>query len=134
VQVRLDPSAGAPEDPGVRLEPVLAALRSGFVVAGLLILGVGLADLVAGRVKLAEYRQVLATETVAPRSAPAALFPIQSETAQRRAVAEAKLGYYGLLQLVGQLLAALGLVLLAIGLVRERLRAPRPLAPRPSLR
>jgi len=118
----------------VRGEPfLLSLLRSGIVIGGLLLLGVGVADIVAGHTKVAEYQQVLSVErAAAARSTDASrrLFPASSETAQRVAIAEAKLGYYGLLVVVGQLLAAVGLVLIAIGAVRERLRALRAAPPR----
>jgi hypothetical protein len=124
----------------VRAEPFLPTLlRSGLVIGGLLLLGVGLADIVAGHTKVAEYQQVLSVERAAAARAGDAsrrLFPASSETAQRVAIAEAKLGYYGLLVLVGQMLTAAGLVLVAVGAVRERRRAlraaPSRLAPRHS--
>ena len=112
---------------------LLALLRNGVVIGGLLLLGVGVADIAAGHTKVAEYQQVLVVErAAAARAADASrrLFPASSETAQRVAIAEAKLGYYGLLVLVGQVLAAVGLILVAIGAVRERLRAVRALPAR----
>lgn len=118
----------------MRADPfLLTLLRNGIVIGGLLLLGVGVADIVAGHMKVAEYQQVLVVErAAAARVAEASrrLFPASSETAQRVAIAEAKLSYYGLLVLVGQVLAAVGLILVAIGAVRERLRAVRGLPPR----
>ncbi|HEV7732962.1 MAG TPA: hypothetical protein VGR62_12395 [Candidatus Binatia bacterium] len=103
-----------------------ALLRNGFVLAGLLVLGVGLGDMVAGRAKLAEYRLIIANTPPPKPKNPAALFPTASEAQERQSMAEAKLGFYELLFLVGQILAALGLLLVAIGAFQLRLRALRP--------
>lgn len=109
-------------------------IRNRFVLIGVLLFGVGLADMVAGRIKLEEYRVVLRTT---PRQSPAhrnptALFPRASEAEQQIAIAQAKLGYYQLLFLVGQALAALGLLAMAVGAFQMRLRAVRGPAPQPS--
>ena len=121
---RLDGGGGGPDDPGVRtiIPPGLQGLlRSSFVLVGVLLLGVGLADMAAGMVKVSEYRAVLASELPAVRREPDTLFPTATEAEQRRAVAQAKLGYYELLVVVGQLFAAAGVVLVAVGAVRARL-------------
>jgi hypothetical protein len=101
------------------------AVRNGFLVAGALIFAVGVGDMLAGRSKLREYRAVVAEAPAPPPRDPAALFPKASEAQERHAVAQAKLGFYQLLFIVGQLLAALGVVLMGIGLWRQRLRILR---------
>jgi hypothetical protein len=102
-------------------------IRNRFVLIGVLLFGVGLADMVAGRIKLEEYRVVLRTTPRQPpaRRNPTALFPRASEAEQQIAIAQAKLGYYQLLFLVGQALAALGLLAIAVGAFQMRLRAVR---------
>ncbi len=101
------------------------AVRNSFVVAGVLLLAIGIGDMLAGRAKLNEYRSLLAE--VPPREArdPAALFPKASEAQERRAVAEAKLAFYELLFLAGQLLATAGVLLVGIGVMQQRQRAIR---------
>src|SRR5215470_4297740 len=90
--------------------------RSSFVVAGLLLLSIGLGDVVVGRTKLAQYQAVLAqAPAVQPRD-PATLFPKVTEAEEQRSVARAKLGFYNLLFLAGQLLTVTGLLLLVVGL------------------
>ncbi len=101
------------------------AVRNGLIVAGTLIVAVGIGDMLAGRAKLQEYRAVLAEPLPqAPRD-PAALFPKASEAQERHAVALAKLAFYQLLFLVGQLLAALGVLLIGVGAFRQRQRGIR---------
>jgi hypothetical protein len=56
---------------------------------------------------------------------PTALFPKATEAQERQAVAQAKLAFNQLLFLVGQLLAAGGVVLLAIGAFQLRQRTLR---------
>jgi len=104
---------------------VRALARDGFVLTGLLLVGVGLADLATGKTRAATYRAVLA-ETPPPARAVDKLFPTPSEAEQQRVIAEAKLGYYELLGLVGQLLAALGTVLVGVGMLRVRLGGLHP--------
>lgn len=106
-----------------------ALLRNGFVLAGILVVGVGLGDMIAGRSKLEEYRQVVRNAPPPKPKNPAALFPTASEAQERLAMAEAKLGFYELLFLVGQILTSLGLLLIAIGAFQLRLRALRPSEP-----
>lgn len=103
-----------------------ALLRNGFVLAGILVVGVGLGDMIAGRTKLEKYRQVVRDTPPPKPKNPAALFPTASEAQERQAMAEAKLGFYELLFLVGQILTSLGLLLIAIGAFQLRLRALRP--------
>jgi hypothetical protein len=110
---------------------VQALLRSGLVVAGLLLLGVGIGDSIAGHTKIAQYRELLRT-TAAPAPAdPAALFPTASEDQERHELAQAKLAFYQLLLTAGQLISALGFVLLAVGVLRLRLRAVRAVSEAP---
>ena len=89
-------------------------------MGGLLLLAIGLGDVVVGRTKLAQYQAVLAT---APASRPqdrATLFPKVTEAEEQRSVARAKLGFYNLLFLAGQLLTVTGLLSVVIGVVRIR--------------
>jgi hypothetical protein len=96
------------------------AVRNGFIVAGLLLFAVGMGDMLAGRTKWHEYRAVLAeAPPVEPRD-PAALFPKSTEAQEHRVVAEAKLAFYELLILVGQFLALGGVLLVGIGVARQR--------------
>jgi hypothetical protein len=101
------------------------AVRNGFIVAGALLFAVGIGDMVAGRAKLREYRAVVALAPAPDPPDPAALFPKASEAQERYAVAQAKLAFYQLLFLVGQLLAAAGVLLMGIGAFRQRLRSLR---------
>ncbi len=102
-----------------------ALLRNGLVLAGLLLLGVGLGDAVVGRTKIAQYTEVLASTPAPEPRDRAALFPTASEGNERRAVARAKVGYYQLLFTAGQLLSGIGFVLLVLGVLQIRLRAGR---------
>jgi hypothetical protein len=101
------------------------AVRNGFIVAGALLLAVGVGDMLAGHAKLVEYRALVALAPAPEPHDPAALFPKASEAQERYAVAQAKLAFYQLLFLVGQLLAAIGVLLLGIGAFRQRLRTLR---------
>jgi hypothetical protein len=103
---------------------VRSVLRSGPITAGLLLLAVGLGDVVVGRTKLTQYQVVLAQDvSLSPRD-PATLFPKVTEAEEQRAVAHVKLGFYNLLFLAGQMLTLGGLLLVGIGLLRLRRRAP----------
>jgi len=102
--------------------PAHGLVRSGLVLAGLLLLAVGLGNAVAGRTKITQYEEILHTVAPAPPPDPAALFPKASEGQERRELARAKLAFYQLLLSAGQLLAAAGLVLLAVGVLRYRMR------------
>ena len=101
--------------------------RSGWIVSGLLLLLIGLSDVVVGRTKLAQYQAVLRQTPVSRPQDPAALFPKVTEAEEQRSVARAKLGFYNLLFLAGQMLTLGGLVLIVIGLVRLRLTSNFPL-------
>ena len=101
------------------------AARSGFVVAGVLILAVGAGDMLAGRSRIQEYRAIMREMPPPEPHDPTALFPKASEAQEQQAVAQAKLAFYQLLFLVGQLLAAGGVVLLAIGAFQLRQRTLR---------
>jgi hypothetical protein len=105
-----------------------AVLRSGLVLAGLLLLCVGLGDIVAGQNKRAQYESL--REATAPRGPrdPAALFPTASESEERHELAKAKLAFYQLLITFGQLLSATGFALIALGVLRVRMRAARGVA------
>ena len=92
--------------------------RSSLVVAGLLLLCIGLGDVVVGRTKLAQYQAVLAQAPAVRPHNPAVLFPKVTEAEEQRSVARAKLGFYNLLFLAGQLLTVVGLLLVVVGLVR----------------
>ena len=109
--------------PGSLRQGLLALGRSGLVVAGLLLLGVGLGDTIAGRMKIAQYEELLRTTAVPPPRDPAALFPTASEGAERHDLVRTKLAFYHLLQNAGQLLSALGFGLIALGILRLRMRA-----------
>lgn len=103
------------------------AARNGFIVAGLLLFAVGVGDMLAGRTKWHEYHELLAeAPPVAPRD-PAALFPKSTEAQEHRVVAEAKLAFYDLLFLVGQMIALGGVLLVGIGVARQRARTLRAL-------
>jgi hypothetical protein len=101
------------------------AARSGFVVAGVLLFAVGVGDMIAGRARIQEYRAIMREMPPPEPHDPTTLFPKASEAQERQAVAQAKLAYYQLLFLVGQLLAAGGVVLLAIGAFQIRQRTLR---------
>jgi hypothetical protein len=103
------------------------AARNGFIVAGLLLSAVGVGDMLAGRAKWHEYHTLLAEAPPDETRAPAALFPTSTEARGHRVVAEAKLAFYELLFLVGQLLAIAGVLLVGIGIARQRARTLRTL-------
>ena len=103
--------------------------RSGWVVAGLLLLAIGLGDLVVGRTKLAQYHVVLEQTPAVRTRDRAVLFPKVTEAEEQRNVARAKLGYYNLLFLSGQMLTLGGLILVVIGVVRLRLTSNFALIP-----
>jgi len=109
------------------------AARSGFVVAGTLLLAVGAGDMLAGRSKIQEYRSLVREALPPEPHDPIALFPKASEAQERHALAQAKLGFYQLLFLGGQLLAAGGVVLLAIGAYQLRQRTLRVAPPAGSV-
>jgi len=94
--------------------------RSPWIVAGVLLLGIGIGDLTVGRAKLTHYQDTLSRTPVDLPRDPATLFPKATEAEEQRAVAQAKLGFYRLLFLAGQFLTLGGLVLLVIGVVQLR--------------
>ena len=106
-----------------------ALVRSGLVVAGLLLLGVGVVDTIAGRTKIAQYEELLRTTPVPAPADPAALFPTASEGRERYDLARTKLAFYHLLLTAGQILSALGFGLIAVGILRVRVRAAVRTAP-----
>ena len=112
------------------MQSLYALTRSGLVVAGLLLLGVGVGDTIAGRAKIAQYEELLRTTAVPAPTDPTALFPTASEGRERHDLARTKLAFYYLLLTAGQLLSAVGFALIAIGILRLRARgSPRTEAP-----
>jgi hypothetical protein len=87
--------------------------------------------MVAGQSKIAQYADVLRATAAPAPAAPAALFPQASEGEERHRILRAKLAFYQLLVTAGQLLSALGCVLIASGVLRLWLRASRPPADLP---
>jgi hypothetical protein len=132
----LDRAAGGAEDRRLMatLPPITfqALGRSGLVVAGLLLIAVGIGDSVAGHVKISQYQQLLRTTAAPASSDPAGLFPTASEGQERYELARAKLAFYQLLLTAGQLISALGFVLLAVGIVRLHTRPPRSESEEPA--
>lgn len=101
-----------------------ALLRSSLVLTGLLLLAVGLGNVVAGRPKIEQYDELKNASATAVAADPAALFPPASERQERYEIARAKLDFYHRVIIGGQLLAALGIVLLVVGTLRVWVRAP----------
>jgi hypothetical protein len=95
-----------------------ALLRTPLVLSGILLLSIGLAETLAGRVKIGEYQTILQQAPPVVAKNPAALFPMATEEQEARELAEAKLAYYHLLLTAGQLLSGVGLILFAAGLLR----------------
>ena len=103
---------------------VYGVLRSGLVLAGILLLAVGLGDMITGRTKVVQYHAALAQTPTEPVD-PTALFPTSNEGAERRGVVAAKLAFYELLVTVGEVLAAGGFALVAAGVLRAGVRSAR---------
>jgi hypothetical protein len=103
----------------------LRFLRNKLVLYGILLFVVSLADLAVGHQKIHEYEVVLARTPKIMRHDPSGLFPKATEVEQRRVVARAKLGYYNILFLAGELLFLLGFSLLLAGTVQVRVRTLR---------
>ena len=101
-----------------------ALLKTPLVLSGLLLLSIGLAETLLGRMKIAEYDAILRQTPAIVAKDPEALFPRATEEQEAREIAEAKLAYYHLLLTAGQLMAGVGLILFAAGL----LRGHRPVA------
>jgi hypothetical protein len=102
-----------------------ALLRTPLVLSGLLLLAIGLAETLVSRLKVAEYEGMLRQTPAVAAKDPAALFPTATEEQELRELGEAKLAYYHLLLTAGQLLAGLGLILFAAGLLRGHRPARR---------
>ena len=102
-----------------------ALTRSGLVLTGLLLLVVGVGNVIAGHSKIVQYEELVQSTTPRVPRDPLALFPAVSEGEERHALAGAKLAFYQLLVTAGQLLAAFGGSLIAIGVLRVWMRAPR---------
>ena len=101
-----------------------ALVRSSLVLTGLVLLGVGTGNIVAGARKIADYEELMrATESIAPLDS-AALFPVASERGERHALATAKRDFYRLLVNAGELLALVGGVLVVTGILRVSMRPP----------
>jgi hypothetical protein len=120
--------------PVTDLPPVTpyALVRSGLVLTGLLLLAVGLGNVIAGHSKIAQYDELVRATVPAVQPDPAALFPPTSEGGERHALARAKLAFYQLLVTAGQLLAALGGMLVMAGVLRLWMRASRAPADFPA--
>jgi hypothetical protein len=99
--------------------------RSGLVLGGLLLLGVGLGDVVAGHRKIAQYEELVRATAPSAPADPAALFPTATEGQERQELARTKLAFYQLLLSGGQLLTALGFTLAAFGVLRVRTQSVR---------
>jgi len=95
------------------------------VLSGLLLLAIGLAETLVSRLKISEYEGMLRQTPAVVAKDPAALFPTATEEQELRELGEAKLAYYHLLLTAGQLLAGLGLILFAAGLLRGHRPARR---------
>lgn len=99
--------------------------RNTFVLGGLLLLFVGVADLVAGYGKVEQYREELRLLPAPPSPDPAELFPKPSANDEREAILRAKLGYYGMLVTTGRILMLVGLASCGVGWVRHRMSLAR---------
>ena len=62
------------------------AARSGFIVAGVLILAVGIGDMLAGRSRIQDYRAIIREMPPPEPHDPTALFPKASEAQVRQAL------------------------------------------------
>ena len=96
------------------------------MLTGLLLFAVGFGNQVAGRSKITQYEELLHATTPPAQPDPASLFPRVSEGQERYEIARAKLSFYNLLVTAGQLLSAFGVTLVAFGILRLWMRAPRP--------
>ena len=106
---------------------IRAFARNAWIVAGLLLLGIGLGDLSVGRSKLQQYNETLSRPMPEVPRDPAILFPKATEAEEQRAVAYAKLGFYRLLFKAGQYLTLTGFVLLIVGAIQLRPKPPERL-------
>jgi hypothetical protein len=103
-------------------------VRSGLFLTGLLLLAVGFGNMIAGQSKIAQYDEVLSVTAAPPEAHPPALFPSASEGEERQQIVRAKLAFYQLLVTAGQLLSALGVSLVGVGILRVWMRAARAAA------
>ena len=99
--------------------------RSALVMAGLLLVVVGVGDVIAGWAKIGQYRELVRLTAAVERPDPAALFPTANEGQERHALAVNKLAFYQLVLATGQTLAALGIALMAAGALHVRIRTWR---------
>jgi len=99
--------------------------RSALVMAGLLLVVVGVGDVIAGWAKIDQYRELVRVTAAVERPDPAALFPTANEGEERHALAIDKLAFYQLVLTTGQTLAALGIALMAAGALHVRIRTWR---------
>jgi len=102
-----------------------ALTRSALVMAGLLLLAVGVGDVIAGWTKIGQYRELVHATASIERPDPAALFPTANEGQERYNVAVDKLAFYQLVVTAGRTLAALGFALMAAGVLHVRIRTLR---------
>jgi len=99
---------------------VSALLRTPLVLAGLLLLLVGTAELVVGHRKTLEYQEEQAQLQPLPVRSPTALYPKPSVLEEKHAVVAAKIGYYELLTTAGRIVAFIGLAAVCIGAIYDR--------------
>jgi len=99
--------------------------RSALVMAGLLLVVVGVGDVITGWAKVGQYRDLVRVTAAVERPDPAALFPTANEGQERHALAVDKLAFYQLVLTTGRTLAALGIVLMAAGALHLRIRTWR---------
>jgi hypothetical protein len=105
--------------------PAPSLSRNAFVLGGLLLLFVGVADLVAGYRKVEQYRQELRALPAPPAADPAELFAKPSANDEREDILRAKLGYYGMLVMTGRILMLVGLASCGVGWARHRMARAR---------
>ena len=111
---------------------IYTVARSALVLTGLLLLAVGVGNVVAAQSKIAQYDEVLRVTEPPPAIDALALFPSVSEGHERHQLVRAKLAFYQLLLTAGQLLSALGTLLIGFGVLRVWLRAARAPADVPA--
>ena len=99
--------------------------RSALVMAGLLLVVVGVGDVIAGWAKIGQYRELVRLTAAVERPDPAALFPTANEGQERYNIAVDKLAFYQLVVTAGRTLAALGFALMAAGVLHVRIRTLR---------
>jgi hypothetical protein len=97
-------------------------LRSGFLVAGVFLCTLGAGNWIVGGLRLAKYEE-LAVDTRPEAADSAALrtgfaFTDVSEGQERHNIALAKLQYYSVVLVAGQILLVIGLLLILTGYLR----------------